>query len=150
MRFTTATLTTALLLAPAVAAPPSAPAATDPRILALLKAGNRGCDVASASVVPGAVRGEAGPVRVVQYAVEGCGGGNNWASLMGVVIERGGKLALVEPAPLVDGQVESVAVRDGVIVVDAMAYAPSDPRCCPSRAVHRRLVLSNGKLVRAP
>jgi hypothetical protein len=86
----------------------------------------------------GAVVGAAGHVVVAVYTVEGCGGGNNWASLLGVFSEEAGRVVpytLPDPPAFV---VERAEVADGVIEVTGLDYAPDDGRCCPSLPVSAR------------
>lgn len=119
------------------------PAAAGAQSLAAIRthiaAANPGCDVVRLDeAYRGAVAGAAGHVVVVVYTVEGCGGGNNWASLLGVFSEEAGRIApysLPDPPAFV---VQSAQVAKGVVEVNGRDYAPNDGRCCPSLRVTAR------------
>lgn len=123
----------------AAALPAAAGAQSLAAIRAHIAATNPGCDVSRLDEAHrGAVAGAAGHVVVAVYTVEGCGGGNNWASLLGVFSEEAGRVvqyALPDPPGFV---VESARVDKGVIEVSGLDYAPNDGRCCPSLHVGAR------------
>ena len=99
----------------------------------------------------GQMPGEARPVSVVTYSYEGCGGGNNWASVLGVFLQEGGRhrqVPLPRGATLPD-VVERVGVADGRILVEGVSYGPDDPRCCPSQRRRAAFVLQDGRLAPA-
>jgi hypothetical protein len=126
-----------------LAAMPALPASAQAQRLAAIRAhiaaANPGCEVTRLDEAHrGAVAGAAGHVVVAVFTVEGCGGGNNWASQLGVFSEEAGRVieyALPDPPGFV---VDSARVSKGIIAVNGLDYAPDDGRCCPSLRVAAR------------
>ena len=137
------------LMACAATLPQPALAYSDGEIATVLKR-RFSCPVlAPVHTQSGQVRGAAGPVQVFIYGAEGCPGlPFTGVSFAAAVPGTGGMgLLIATPAPTA---VDSLAITDGYIVETSLDYAPSDPRCCPTRRVSRRWVVSGSRLVRTP
>lgn len=115
-----------------------------------LAAENPGCDVARLDEsFRGALPGAAGHIVVAVYTVEGCGGGNNWASQLGVFAEESGRVVeYAQPVPPTF-VVENARVNNAVIEVNGMGYASTDGRCCPSIRSSTRLRVEGRRVVAA-
>lgn len=120
-------------------------------IRAHIAAENPGCDVNRLDEAHrGALPGAAGHVVVAVYTVEGCGGGNNWASQLGIFSEESGRVveyAVPDPPAFV---VESARVAQTVIEVSGLGYGPNDGRCCPSVRSSARYRVEARRVVPAP
>lgn len=103
----------------------------------------------SGSVRSGQVNGTDGPVQAFSYGAEGCPALGFEGASFAVMVPGAASPRLVTPQP-VPTSVSSVAVRGGYVVTTTLEYAPSDPRCCPSRQAAQRWVVSGNRLVRAP
>ena len=131
------------------AMPRAADAYTDTEIAAFLKQ-RFSCPVLTpGGTQAGQVRGASGPVQVFLFGAEACPRlPFSGVSFAAVSLAAGG-MALLLPQPVPTG-VTAVALRDGYLVATSLEYAPSDPRCCPSRQMAQRWVVSGSHLVRAP
>jgi len=112
----------------------TAQAQSSDAIRAYLARSNPGCDIfRPEETYRGPLPGAAGPVVVMVYTVEGCGGGNNWARLFGVFAMTGGAIfEYTQPTPppfVVDG----ACVTNGALVISGLGYGPNDAQCCPSQ-----------------
>lgn len=105
--------------------------------------------LAPEGMVSGLVRGADAPVQVFLYGAEGCSSLGFSGGSFAAVLPRGGTMSLLAPQPLPTG-VNSVALRDGYVIATSFDYAPNDPRCCPSRQVSQRWVISGSRLIRVP
>ena len=69
----------------------------------------------------------------VHVIVEGCGGGNNWGSFVGLArVDPQGRVSVkIEP---LKGILEHLSFdADGSLDALIKTYGPDDPRCCPSK-----------------
>ena len=129
--------------------PMAANASTDAEIASVLQR-RFSCSV----LVPdgtqaGQVRGAGGSVQAFMYGAEGCPRLPFSGSSFAVAVPRVSGLTILLPQPVQTG-VTGIVVRDGHIVTTSLDYAPSDPRCCPSRRMTQRWIISGERLVRAP
>ena len=123
-------------------------ALTTAQAQAYLLQANPTCAVSAFPPIAGHVQGASMEVSVLKYTVEGCQGGNNHFTTLAVLYDAGsGRVAAYDNRSLPAEDVESVAVRDGRILIATLVYGPSDPRCCPSRKASYVVVVSQGKLV---
>jgi hypothetical protein len=99
--------------------------------------------------LPGADR----PVAIASYTIKSCGGGNNYARTVGVFYAVNGKVQQFKAATPIDGpdvdDPSGVTVQGDRITVRSSAYAPDDPRCCPSLKRTASYRLMNGAIVLA-
>lgn len=117
-------------------------------IQAFIKRANAGCEINGyREIYHGALEGSAQRTTVATFSVEGCGGGNNTASTLGIYSEGGGTVHEWRQTPGPEGQVRTVAVVAGRVSVQWMSWKPSDPHCCPSIAHRSIYVLRDGLAV---
>jgi hypothetical protein len=142
----------AAIFAAAVTSAHAQPAAAIQKYLA---AQSKNCSLYSyqenfRGTLPGADR----PVVIAAYTLESCGGGNDYMRTVGVFYEADGKVHQFNPpatpiaGPDVDDR-DGVTVRGDRIVIRSSAYAPNDPRCCPSLKKTTAYKLVNAAIVPA-
>ena len=137
------------LVAGFAAMPRAAHAYTDPEIAAFLKQRFTCPVLTPGGTQAGQVRGASGPVQVFLFGAEGCPRLPFSGASFAAVSPGPGGMALLLPQPVPTG-VTAVALREGYLVATSLEYAPSDPRCCPSRQATQRWVVSGSRLVRTP
>jgi hypothetical protein len=131
----------AALLLPCTAARAAAQGCEDPRVtatIAQLRTELGTPDVYCLQAARGDVDGDGGEDAVLDISVEGASGGNNWGSIIHVLLSDPAAPLLREPdQPRGQSQAVRIAGRD--IVVETVEHRPDDPRCCPS--LYRDIVL---------
>ncbi len=120
----------ALLLAATSDVQAATPTSND--ISALIKAENPNTDLDRLRIVASGPIGTATAGATVVAYTTVITGGNFQDSTFGVFVERGGKVVRLANKPEPTGQVDTVAVRNGRILVHSMSFGPRDPHCCPS------------------
>ncbi len=116
-----------------------------------IAAENPGCDVARLEEsYRGALPGAAGHVVVTVHTIEGCDGGNNWTSVIGVFSEEGGRVVEYSLPDPPDFVVQGARVANAVIEVSGAGYGPDDGRCCPSVRSSARYRIEGRRVVAAP
>lgn len=155
MRFLDETWLSAMAASVYIAAVTGAHAQSAAAIQKYLTAQSKGCSLyAYQENFRGALQGAGRPVVIAAYTLESCGGGNNYMRTVGVFYEADGKVQQFKPpaspiaGPDVDDR-EGVTVQGDRITVRSSAYAPSDPRCCPSLKKTTVYILVNGAIVLA-
>jgi hypothetical protein len=112
-----------------------------------------GCDLyRPVHVHTGLLAGDARPVGIAVFTLEGCGEGNNWGRTVGVFVREGQRLVELPRARDIRGLpevVEGVRVENGLILVQGLDYGPNDARCCPSVRRSVALTLRDGMVVNA-
>ncbi len=82
----------------------------------------------------GPVPGLPDPVVIAAYTIEGCVG-NDYRRTIGVFHLQNGRIATFRTPPI-DGpsptEKGAFALQGDRIIIRSPAYAPDDPRCCPS------------------
>lgn len=111
---------------------------------------NPGCDIyRPEETYRGPLPGAPGPVVVVVYTLEGCGGGNDWNRVFGVFYGQDGRVTEVPQPHPPSFMVDAATVTHGAIEVNGLAYGPRDPRCCPSQRRRERFRLVDGAMAPA-
>lgn len=111
---------------------------------------NPGCDIyRPEETYRGPLPGAPGPVVVMVYTLEGCGGGNNWGRVFGVFAEQKGRIIEFRQPNPPGFMVDAANVTHGMIEVNGLAYGPRDPRCCPSQRRRERFRVADGAVVPA-
>lgn len=131
----------AFLLLAASARGAAAQGCEDPRAVAAvaqMKAEMGTPDVYCLQAARGDVDGDGGEDAVLDISVEGVEGGNNWGSIIHVLLSDPSTPLLREPdEPRGQSQAVRIAGRD--IVVETVEHRADDPACCPS--LYRDIVL---------
>jgi hypothetical protein len=94
------------------------------------QAGNCNFEETSLKVASGTVTGVEGNAIVATYALQGCGGGNNWGSTLVVLSAQSGKVEMV--ADTTGPGFDEIKISNGQVLAKVTDYGPNDPRCCPS------------------
>ncbi len=143
-----------LALAAGLLVPP-AQAQSDEAIRQYLR---RDCVLNSMEVAyRGPLKGARGPVAVVMYSIEYCGGGNNWFNRFGVFYKAGNRVALYPVRDVErhgagpwEWQVNAVQVEGGRLVVSGRDFGPDDAHCCPTLQRRLSFVVQGHSVVPAP
>ena len=144
-RATLGVLLMTLAIAPVSEAATTAP--SDEAVISLERRMNKDCSVDRyRTVFRGAFPGADVPVTIATFAVEGCGGGSNGGGSFGVFSGEGGTVVEWPQSPIPAGRVSGIELAGGKLLVQWMAFKPTDPMCCPS-AAHRTSYRLNARKV---
>ena len=78
-------------------------------------------------------------------------GGSGVFTTLAAVVNDGGKPRHAASADLGDRTVvKSISIVNGVIVMELVTHAPSDPMCCPTQNETQKFKLEGDQLVRSP
>ena len=122
-------------------------APSDEAVISLVKRTNKDCSVDRyRTIFRGVFPGADMPVTIATFAVEGCGGGSNGGGSFGVFSGEGVTVVEWPQSPIPAGRVDGIELAGGKLLVQWMAFKPTDPMCCPS-AAHRTSYRLNARKV---
>ena len=89
---------------------------------------------------------------IVNYAIEGIGGGNFSLLYIAVFLNNRGKLVYKTQMSAgsfgsgTGSQLAAESIDNGKLIVEVDEYLPQDAVCCPSKKSHKQFVLERGRL----
>jgi len=101
-------------------------------------------------ILYGDIDGDGDEDAIVQFTIEGMGGGNNYGFSLAAFKNDDGKLTAITDEVVggkMNREVELKRIEKGVIYLDTKEYAENDGACCPSIAGKTSFVLEGKKLV---
>lgn len=101
-------------------------------------------------ILYGDIDGDGDDDAIVQFTIEGMGGGNNYGFSLAAFKNDDGKLTAITDEVVggkMNREVELKRIEKGVIYLDTKEYAENDGACCPSIEGKTSFVLEGKKLV---
>ncbi|HST61138.1 MAG TPA: hypothetical protein VLK84_20720 [Longimicrobium sp.] len=104
-------------------------------------------EVSCAEAARGDLDGDGAADAVLRVSYEGMGGGNNWGSMIYVLLADASAPLITEPAEE-RGTVDYITVAGRTLRVQTLEYRDGDGRCCPSGRGSFAMRLDGRRLVR--